>query len=89
MTTGFTCADLTGPGVVTCADSNGSASPGTLDTKVPGSFRYTVTALSADGRRGTATIRYHVVPRPVIHTQSPAVAYGYWLWRPTAASFLR
>jgi hypothetical protein len=76
--TAFSCFDgIGGPGISTCIDSAGSASPGMLDTSAYGSHTYSVTATSSDGMSSTSNIDYWVANAPTAFVSSPSNGAAY------------
>jgi hypothetical protein len=86
--TAFACSEATGgPGIVTCADSNGAqaaagasqskSASGVLDTTDPGPHTYTVSVASADGMTGSTAIPYTVAAAPSISISAPIANHTY------------
>jgi hypothetical protein len=87
--THFACVEGSGgSGISSCVDSNGSGSPGVLDTRTAGPHTYVVTATSKDGQSGRATIGYTVVGPPSASISSPADGRTYRLNQVVPTAFL-
>ncbi len=85
----FVCADDSegAPGIATCLDSNGSTSPGLLDTSSIGSHTYTATATSADGQSATDSYSYNVATPPSATITAPAAGGTYLLNETVTADY--
>ncbi len=87
--TAFSCSEGTGgPGLASCVDSAGSASPGQLDTSQPGSHTYSVTATSQDGAKATTSITYNVVGPPTAQIALPAAGETFQLGQSVSTRFV-
>jgi hypothetical protein len=77
--TAFSCAEgVSGPGIATCADSNGgTGTSGHLDTSSAGEHTYTVTAASIEGQHTTAALHYSVLGAPTETITSPTNGATY------------
>jgi DNA-binding beta-propeller fold protein YncE len=101
VSTNFNCSDgNTGPGVVSCTDSQGAKpSGGPLDTRTLGRHKFAVTAISGDGLSYTTKLTYRVVPAPPAVITQPqtkgearvgavlSCGHGTWRGKPTRYSY--
>ena len=89
VSTAFGCREGTGgPGLVTCADSNGvSASHGRLDTTHFGRHSYSVTAISADGLQTLGSIAFRVAAAPSVTIGSPVAGAHYGVGQRVTARY--
>ena len=87
--TSFACAEGTdGPGISSCADSNGgSGTAGNLDTSTVGSHTYTVTATSGDRQSGADSITYTVEDPPTAAISAPGDGGTYAIGQVVRTSF--
>jgi hypothetical protein len=78
VATAFSCEEgAGGTSLESCGGVKGSGGTGTLDTEELGEFPYTVTAKSADGLTGGASINYSVISAcNTIHGYGRVGSYG-------------
>jgi hypothetical protein len=89
VSTSFSCTEgASGPGIQSCVDSHGSASPsGTLDTTTTGTRTYTVTATSKDGQTATTSISYTVAAAPSASISAPLNNQAFRVGQTVTTSF--
>ena len=87
--TAFTCADSTfGPGIASCTDSGGGASPGgRLSTSSIGAHTYTVTARSSDGQTSQTALGYRVAAKPSVSITVPRSGRTYRIRQRVSTAF--
>jgi hypothetical protein len=88
VSSSFTCAEgAGGPGIASCSDQNGHGSGAAVDTTGLGRHTFTVTAMSADGQSGSASVSYTVAGAPSVTLSSPSDGAVYTVGQKVLASY--
>ncbi len=84
----YSCADGSdGPGIQFCTDNQSAGNGNAIDTSVPGTYTFTVTATSQDGQTGTSSVTYMVADSPTATISSPSSGGIYAVGQSVATSF--